>query len=95
MFGAMHFIYYINRSIVTKLPNSSNLINTALLMSFSPLFYVNSVFCMCVVCLLSFVDFNKIFYPKKSRINLFVLLTNSTQRIIMSCGERWARTSDN
>ena len=46
--------------------NSSNLINTALLMSFSPLFYVNSVFCMCVVCLLSFVDFNKIFYPKKN-----------------------------
>ena len=34
-------------------------------MSFSPLFYVDSVFCMCVVCLLSFVDFNKIFYPKK------------------------------
>ena len=34
-------------------------------MSFSPLFYVNSVFCMRVMCLLSFVDFNKIFYPKK------------------------------
>ena len=34
-------------------------------MSFFPLFYVNSVFCMCVVCLLSFVDFNQIFYPKK------------------------------
>ena len=35
-------------------------------MSFSPLFYVNSVFCMCMVCFCFFVDFNKIFYPKKS-----------------------------
>ena len=34
-------------------------------MSFSPLFYVNSVFCMRVVCLLSFVDFKKIYPPKK------------------------------
>ena len=43
------------------------LINTVLLMSFSPLFYVNSLFYMCAVCFLSFVDFNKMFYPKKNR----------------------------
>ena len=34
-------------------------------MSFSPLFYGNSVFYMCVVCLLSFVDFNKNLLSKK------------------------------
>ena len=33
-------------------------------MSFSPLFYVNSVFCMRVVCLLSFVDLKKNLSPK-------------------------------
>ena len=30
--------------------NSLTLINAELLMSFPPLFYVNSVFCMCLVC---------------------------------------------
>ena len=46
-------------------------------MSFSPLFCVNSVFCMCVVCLLSFVDFNKIFYPpKKHKGQEYILVQN-------------------
>ena len=54
-------------------------------MSFSPLFYVNSVFCMCVVCLLSFVYFNKIFYPKT--LLIAVLNTFLCVYLIMSYNE--------
>ena len=35
---------------------------TYVFLSFS---YANSVFCMCLVCSMFFVDFNKIFYQKR------------------------------
>ena len=56
-------------------------------MSFSPLFYVNSVFCMCVVCFLSFVDFNKICSPQKIRndIVLSCILRRLSNSSALNC----------
>ena len=55
-------------------------------MSFFPLFYINSVICMCVVCFLSLVDFNKMFYKKKHKktvISFFAILVNIAKTVII------------
>ena len=43
------------------------------------------VFCMCAVCLLSFVDFNKIFYPKKSSVQKYLKKKYGSMHLSTKC----------